>query len=58
MVSACIRALISAVFSLKTINWRLLYGFVPYTVTAKDPLRTAPCASVFTLYTHFKPITR
>jgi hypothetical protein len=38
MVSVCIRAPISAVYSLKTINWRLLYGFGPFMVTARDAL--------------------
>jgi hypothetical protein len=29
---------IGALFSLKIINWRLLYGFGPFTVTARDAL--------------------
>jgi hypothetical protein len=38
MVSACIRVPIGAIFSLETINWRLLYGFGPFTDTARDAL--------------------
>jgi hypothetical protein len=38
MVSALIRVSIGALFSLKTISWRLLYGFGPFMVTARDAL--------------------
>jgi hypothetical protein len=37
-VSARLRALIGAVFSLKTINWRLFYGFGTFTGTSRDAL--------------------
>jgi hypothetical protein len=38
MVSTCIPDLIGTVFSLKTINWRLLHDFGPFTGTARDAL--------------------
>jgi hypothetical protein len=38
MVSGLLRALIGAVCLLATLNWRLFYGFGPFTGTARDAL--------------------
>jgi hypothetical protein len=36
-------------FLLKTINWWLLYGFAPFTVTARDALRARLSLGTFTM---------